>query len=156
MKKADIDQVLAIEQASFTMPWSRNLFLSEFRSPGVSNLMVALADGPVRAVVGFVVFWLVKDEMHLLNLAVAETFRRRGIARKLAVNAIQSGRSRGAKRVFLEVRVSNDAAQKLYSDLGFTGASIRRAYYDHPVEDAVVMTLEESALENLFKEGRGW
>ncbi len=46
MKKEDIDQVLAIEQASFSMPWSRNLFLSEFRSPGVSNLMVALAGGP--------------------------------------------------------------------------------------------------------------
>ncbi len=151
MRKEDIDQVLAIEQASFTMPWSRNLFLSEFRSPGVSHLMVALADGPLRTVVGFIVFWLVEDEMHLLNLAVAQAFRRQGIAWKLVTGALQAGHRKGAKRVFLEVRLSNTAAQKLYSSLGFTGTSVRREYYDSPVEDAVVMMLEQRALENLIR-----
>ncbi len=153
MRKEDVDQVLAIEQASFTMPWSRNLFLSEFRSPGVSHLMVALADGPVRTVIGFIVFWLVEDEMHLLNLAVAQACRRRGFARKLVMSALQSGHSKGAKRVFLEVRLSNTAAQKLYSSLGFSGTSLRRDYYDSPVEDAVVMVLEQSALDNLIRSG---
>ena len=152
MKKEDLDQVLAIEQASFSAPWSRNLFLSEFRSLRVSNLMVALADGPVRTVVGFIVFWTVEDEMHILNLAVAPQSRRQGIARKLALTALAHARRKGAKRAFLEVRASNAAAQKLYSGLGFTGMSIRRDYYDSPVEDAMVMTLEQGALESLTRQ----
>jgi ribosomal-protein-alanine N-acetyltransferase len=152
MKKEDLDQVLAIEQASFSAPWSRNLFLSEFRSLRVSNLMVALADGPVRTVVGFIVFWTVEDEMHILNLAVAPQSRRQGIARKLALTALAHARRKGAKRAFLEVRASNAAAQKLYSGLGFTGMSIRRDYYDSPVEDAVVMTLGQGALESLTRQ----
>ncbi len=150
MRKEDIDQVLNIEQASFSMPWSRNLFLSEFRSPSVSNLLVALSDSPVRTVVGFIIFWLVKDEMHILNLAVTPSFRRRGIARKLVLAAIRLADRKGAGRAFLEVRASNAAAQKLYSGLGFTGTSIRRDYYDSPMEDAVVMTLEQGPFQSLI------
>jgi ribosomal-protein-alanine N-acetyltransferase len=152
MKKEDIDQVLLIEQASFSMPWSRNLFLSEFRSPGVSNLMVAVADAPVRRVVGYIVFWIVEDEMHILNLAVAPSCRRKGIARELVTAAINRAGRKGAQRAFLEVRASNAAAQKLYSSLGFTGTSIRRDYYDAPVEDAVVMTLEQWTFERLARQ----
>ncbi len=146
MKKGDVDQVLAIEKASFSMPWSRNLFLSEFRSPGVSTLMVALAGGQTaRRVIGYVVFWLVTDEMHILNLAVTPDFRRNGIARKLVLAALKRAHEKGAKRSFLEVRASNAAAQKLYASLGFTGTSMRKEYYDAPVEDAVMMTLKEGA-----------
>jgi ribosomal-protein-alanine N-acetyltransferase len=58
---------------------------------------------------------------------------------------------KGATRAFLEVRVSNAAAQRLYSNLGFTGTSVRRGYYDTPVEDAVVMTLERGAFEKLAR-----
>lgn len=151
MKKEDLDQVLAIERASFSMPWSRNLFLSEFRSPRVSGLMVALAEGPIRKVSGFIIFWTVEDEMHILNLAVAPEFRRQGIARKLVLAALAHSRSKGAKRAFLEVRASNTAAQKLYSSLGFAGTAIRRAYYDTPVEDAVVMTLEQGAFDAMAR-----
>ncbi len=152
MRKDDIDQVLAIEQASFSMPWSRNLFLSEFRSPSVSTLLVALAnDALARMVAGYIVYWTVEDEMHILNLAVALPFRRQGIARKLVLDAVKRAYARGARRAFLEVRMSNVAAKKLYSSLGFTGSSVRRDYYDSPVEDAVVMTLERGALEGLTK-----
>jgi ribosomal-protein-alanine N-acetyltransferase len=145
MKKEDMDQVMAIEQASFSMPWSRNLFLSEFRSPLVSTLMVALAKGPKRTVVGYIVFWLVADEMHILNLAVAPENRQRGIARSLVLAGLIHAYAKGARRAFLEVRTSNTAAQKLYASVGFTGTSVRRDYYDSPTEDAVVMTLEEDA-----------
>ena len=154
MTKEDVEQVLAIENASFSTPWSKNLFLSEFRSPLVSTLMVALTDVPVRTVIGYVVFWHVVDEMHILNLAVAPAFRRQGISRKLVFAAIRRAYSKGAKRAFLEVRASNTAAQKLYSSLGFIGTSMRREYYDQPVEDAVVMTLETGFFENLIKNER--
>ena len=150
MRKEDIDQVLAIEQASFSMPWSRNLFLSEFRSPLVSTLLVALADDPLlRNVIGYMVFWLVADEMHILNLATAPEQRRRGVAKKLVLAALKRARQKGAARAFLEVRASNTTAQKLYADLGFTGMSMRREYYDSPIEDAVVMVLERAVFESL-------
>ena len=150
MKKEDIGQVLAIEQASFSMPWSGNLFLSEFRSPLVSTLMVSLSStAPKRTVTGYIVFWLVTDEMHILNLAVAPDVRRRGIARRLVLTGIKHAHEKGARRAFLEVRASNITAQKLYSSLGFMGTSLRRDYYDSPVEDAVVMTLEEKAFLSL-------
>jgi ribosomal-protein-alanine N-acetyltransferase len=153
MKKEDVEQVLAIEQASFSMPWSKNLFLSEFRSPLVSTLMVALPDGPTRTVAGYIVFWLVADEMHILNLAVAPVFRRQGIARSLVLTALKRAFQKGAKRAFLEVRASNTAAHKLYSSLGFNGLSLRRDYYDSPVEDAVIMTLEQGAFLTLVERG---
>jgi len=150
MKKDDLDQVMAIEQASFSMPWSRNLFLSEFRSPSVSRLLVALApDAPVRTITGYLVFWLVAGEMHILNLATAPGSRKQGIARRLVLAGLMHGYSKNARRAFLEVRVSNEAARKLYSSLGFTGSSLRRDYYDDPVEDAVLMTLEEGAFKSL-------
>jgi ribosomal-protein-alanine N-acetyltransferase len=124
MKKEDIDQVLKIEQASFSMPWSRNLFLSEFRSPLVSTLMVALADDPLpRRVIGYIVLWLVADEVYILNLAAAPEQRRQGVAKKLVLAALKRAYQKGATRAFLEVRSSNAAAQKLYSHLGFTGTS---------------------------------
>ena len=151
MKKEDIDQVMAIENASFSMPWSRNLFLSEFRSPGISTLMVALSDASIRKIMGYIIFWHVEDEMHILNLAVAPSYRRRRIARKLVLAAIKRAHQKGARRAFLEVRISNAAAMKLYSDLGFTGTAVRRDYYDAPVEDAVVMTLGNGAFENLSR-----
>jgi len=151
MNKEDIDQVLEIERASFSMPWSRNLFLSEFRSPLVSFLMVALADDPLsRKVVGYTVIWLAADEMHILNLATAPERRRQGIAKKLVLAGLKRAYQKGATRAFLEVRVSNATAQKLYANLGFTGTSVRRGYYDSPVEDAVMMTLEQVSFENLM------
>lgn len=150
MKKEDVEQVLSIEQASFSQPWSRNLFLSEFRSPGVSTLLVALAGDPsLRRIAGYIIYWNVQDEMHILNLAVALEFRRQNIARRLVLSAIKRASRKGAKRAFLEVRASNVAAQKLYSSLGFAGSFIRRGYYDAPVEDAVIMTLEEPALRDI-------
>jgi [ribosomal protein S18]-alanine N-acetyltransferase len=151
MRKEDIDQVLAIEQASFSMPWSRNLFLSEFRSPLVSTLLVARAGGPARFVIGYLVFWLVADEMHILNLAALPELRRKGIARELVLAGLKRAFLKGAKRAFLEVRASNAAAQKLYSNLGFSGISVRRDYYDLPVEDAVIMMLEQGQFRALVE-----
>ncbi len=152
MMKDDIDQVLEIEQTSFSQPWSRNLFLSEFRSANISTLLIALWGNPAgRRVAGYIVYWNVEDEMHILNLAVSSAFRRRGIAKLLVLSALRRAAHKGATRAFLEVRASNTPAQKLYSSIGFTGSFVRRNYYDDPIEDAVVMTLEGSAflvLEN--------
>ena len=152
MRKEDVDLVLAIEQASFTMPWSRNLFLAEFRNRPVSLSLVALSGKTAaREVIGYFISWVIEDEMHILNLAVAAPFQRQGIARRLVLAALKQAFTKGVRRVFLEVRESNIAAHNLYSRLGFTPTFIRKHYYDMPLEDAVVMTLEAAAYKSLIE-----
>jgi len=155
MTREDIDQVLAIEQASFTMPWSRNLFLSEFRNPSVSLMLVARSPDCGGRIIGYIVCWAVADELHILDLATEPSWRRKGIARMLVLAAIREGDAVGASRVFLEVRASNQAALLLYEGLGFTRSLIREGYYDMPVEDAVVMSLERNAMALLLNEPVG-
>lgn len=151
MKREDLDQVLIIEQESFSQPWSRNLFLAECRNP-VSTLLVARQDGPPpRRVAGYIVYWIIEDEIHVLNLAVAPACRRNRIARNLVFAMLRRAQARGAKRAFLEVRASNSSARRLYSGLGFTGSSMRRNYYDGPVEDALIMTLDTDAMNSIVQ-----
>jgi ribosomal-protein-alanine N-acetyltransferase len=150
MVKEDLDQVLAIEQASFTMPWSRNLFLSEFRNAPVSLMLVACSPRAPRAIVGYIVCWIVADELHILDLATEPAHRRKGISRQLVLAALSYGCQRNVGRAFLEVRTSNEAALYLYEGLGFIRSTVRKGYYDLPVEDAVVMSLEEDGLLKLM------
>ncbi len=150
MAREDIDQVLAIEQASFTMPWSRNLFLSEFRNPKVSLMLVARSPESGSRIISYIVCWVVADELHILDLATEPSWRRKGIARMLVLAAIRQGNAVGALRAYLEVRASNTAALLLYEGLGFTRSLVREGYYDMPVEDAVVMSLERDALASLM------
>jgi ribosomal-protein-alanine N-acetyltransferase len=151
MLREDLDQVLAIEEASFTMPWSRNLFLSEFRNPNVSIMLVARTPAVVRHIVGYIVCWRVVDELHILDLATLPSWRRKGIARQLVLAALRDGYRSGVHRAFLEVRASNSAAFALYERLGFARSQVREGYYDQPIEDAVVMSLEQGGLNDLFK-----
>jgi ribosomal-protein-alanine N-acetyltransferase len=150
MLRDDLDQVLAIEEASFTMPWSRNLFLSEFRNPKVSLMLVAYFPDTVRRIAGYVVCWRVADELHILDLATLPSVRRKGIARQLVLAALREGYTNGVRRAFLEVRASNNAAFALYENLGFIRTQVREGYYDKPMEDAVVMSLEQEGLNDLF------
>jgi ribosomal-protein-alanine N-acetyltransferase len=114
--------------------------------------MVALADDlSLRRVIGYIVFWHIANEMHILNLAAAPGQRRQGVAKNLVLAALKRAYQKGATRAFLEVRASNVAAQRLYSKLGFTGTSVRRGYYESPVEDALMMTLEQEAFKTLVR-----
>jgi ribosomal-protein-alanine N-acetyltransferase len=150
VRPVDLDQVLAIEQASFGMPWSRALFMGELRNPAVSTTLGAFDESAVpRAVFGYCIFHVVSDEMHILNLAVRPSHRRQGVARRLVLAALRYAFAKGARVAYLEVRASNDAAQRLYASLGFAGLSLRRDYYDMPMEDAVVMMLAEGSFKTL-------
>jgi ribosomal-protein-alanine N-acetyltransferase len=151
MIKDDLDQVLAIEQTSFTMPWSRNLFLAEFRNAPVSLMLVARTSLEPQAIIGYIVCWIVADELHILNLATELARRRKGIARHLVLAALKYGYERNVRRAFLEVRTSNEAALNLYEVLGFAKSIVRKGYYDLPVEDAVVMSLEHDDLRKLVR-----
>ena len=152
MIKEDLDQVLAIEQTSFTMPWTRNLFLSEFRNAPVSLMLAARSSLEPQAVIGYIVCWIVADELHILNLATDPAWRRKGIARHLVLTALKYGCERNVRRAFLEVRASNEAALNFYEGLGFVRSIVRKGYYDLPVEDAVVMSLEQDGLRKLVQQ----
>ena len=135
-----IDAVLAIEEASFTNPWTRVMYLAELENSGVSYCFVAKA--PSGQVVGFCSFWRVLDELHINNLAVLPDVRRNGVATALLTHVLAYGGALGARRATLEVRRSNDPARLLYERFGFGVAGLRRAYYTKPVEDALVLWRE--------------
>ena len=137
---AEVDAVLAIEDASFTNPWTREMYLAELEHRDVSFCYLArTAD---RLVVGFCSLWRVIDEIHINNLAVAPPYRRAGVASSLLTHTIGEGARLGAVRATLEVRRSNEPARRLYEQFGFSVKGIRRAYYTKPVEDAIVLSRE--------------
>ena len=138
-----IDAVLAIEQASFSNPWTRVMYLAELENTGVSFCFTA--KDAVGRVVGFCSFWRVLDELHINNLAVAPAHRRAGIGTALLLRVLAVGAELGARRATLEVRRSNDAARLLYERFGFTVAGVRHGYYTKPVEDALVLWRENLA-----------
>jgi ribosomal-protein-alanine N-acetyltransferase len=142
---AGIDSIIAIEEVSFTNPWSREMYLAELQKPGVSYLYLA-RDPSSRQPIGFCSFWLVVDEVHINNLAVLPAWRRGGAGSALLIRVLTEGAALGARRAILEVRRSNDAARKLYERFGFSIAAVRKGYYSHPVEDALVLSRE--ALES--------
>ena len=137
----DIDDVLALEEAAFTNPWTRAMYLAELENSSVSYCF--LARDAERRAVGFCSFWRVLDELHINNLAVLPQLRRTGIGSMLLTFVLNKGVELGAKRATLEVRRSNEAAKALYERFGFSVAGVRAAYYSKPVEDALVLWRED-------------
>jgi ribosomal-protein-alanine N-acetyltransferase len=136
----EIDDILAIEEASFTNPWTYEMYAAELENRGVSYCYLARTSAG-RAV-GFCSFWRVVDELHINNLAVLPQERRAGVATALLGHVFREGVRLGAVRATLEVRRSNDPARLLYERLGFTVAGVRPGYYTKPVEDAIVLWRE--------------
>src|SRR5919197_2744270 len=110
MRTEDLDSVVAIERASFTMPWSRGAFLYEMEKNRVARCLV-MRDGGV--VVGYVCLWEIADELHITNIAVDPSVRRKGIGRTLLRGVLDDARQRGLRLVALEVRPSNIEARAL-------------------------------------------
>jgi len=138
---AEIDAILAVERASFTNPWTREMYLAELDHHGVAFFYVA-RDADSR-VIGFCSFWRILDELHINNLAVLPEYRRQGVASALLARVIEEGTSMGSRRATLEVRHSNEAARRLYGGFGFVVAGVRRGYYSNPIEDALVLCRDE-------------
>jgi [ribosomal protein S18]-alanine N-acetyltransferase len=137
-----IDDVLAIEEASFTNPWTREMYLAELENRTVSHCLLA-REGDGRAI-GFCSYWRVLDELHINNLAVLPEYRRAGAASALLGRALEEGAEQGAHRATLEVRRSNEVALMLYERFGFSVAGVRRGYYSSPVEDALILWRDRS------------
>ncbi len=135
MTEDDLDQVVIIERA-FPAPWSREMFQQELRQTGPGEARVAVR-GPV--VLGYILCWYVADEVHIVNLAVHEKWRRQGIARLLLEDAFSTARERALRIATLEVRVHNLPAVSLYEALDFRSIAVRKGYYADNGEDALVM-----------------
>ena len=136
MAPADLPDVLVIERASFSMPWSRGAFLYEIEQNRVARCWVGRDDGRI---VGYICLWDVADELHVTNIAVHPDARRRGVARALLESVFGHARAVGSRMVLLEVRPSNTEAIALYDSFGFRAIGRRRGYYYDTGEDALVM-----------------
>lgn len=150
----DVEQVHAIDVASFSMPWTERSFRFELTENTNSRLYVAemRSGGAAPRLAGMIVIWMILDEAHIGTIAVHPDFRRLGIGRRLLAVALLEAAKEQAKQAFLEVRRSNEAAQALYAAFGFEVVGVRPRYYRDNHEDALLMTLfqlDEEALERL-------
>lgn len=143
MRAEDLDEVLAIERGGHPAPWPAQVFLEEIEREWarLEVLRERAADGSSR-VVGFCNYWLVRDEVHLLNVAIHPDRRRQGHGRRFLRHLLDFARAERCRYVTLEVRRSNRAAIALYEELGFEAVGVRPNYYVEDREDAIVMTLE--------------
>lgn len=133
---AELDAILALDDLCFNRPWTRADYERELADPGRCFLYVARLDG---AVVGYCSFWRIFDEVHVNNFAVHPHCRRRGIGTTLLARVLVEAAAMGAPHATLEVRASNAPAIALYEAGGFVRSGLRRGYYTHPVEDALIL-----------------
>lgn len=132
----DVTQVAAIEKQVFSLPWSEKSFADAVEKEG-NIYLVAEAD---NRIVGYVGAWGVFGEADITNVCVAPEYRRRGVADSLIKKLIEEGRQNSIDVFFLEVRESNRSAIMLYEKNGFKQISIRKNFYERPVENAIVMS----------------
>jgi ribosomal-protein-alanine N-acetyltransferase len=134
--KEDIEKIADLERRCFSDPWSAEMFESAARSPLFHGL-IARERGEV---IGYACQTVLFEDAEILNVAVAPSVRGRGIGKALMSGMIEAAKTRGAETMFLEVRVSNVAALRLYRGFGFQDGYIRKKYYEDG-EDALTMSL---------------
>jgi ribosomal-protein-alanine N-acetyltransferase len=137
MRLADLNEIMVIEEACFPTPWPRQVFDMELKSPR-SFARVTRLDGVIT---GYIIAWMIYDEIHILNIAVHPDFRKMGIGEHMMRHCLDHFLAKGAKHAILEVRRGNTGAKRLYEKLGFRSIGIRRGYYVDTGEDAIVMML---------------
>ncbi len=146
-RKKDLEAVWAIEQASFSHPWTRAMFQEELAK--IPPSLYVLKEVPAKRVLGYSCFWTLSGELQLVNIAVHPELRGQGLGGKLLNHLLREAESREAEKIFLEVRPSNRAALGLYERLGFKVLYRRPRYYVPEGEDALVMVLEVPPREDL-------
>ena len=139
LEHEDLERIIEIENESFITPWPREIFEMEFKLKRSYNKVCRDEQGVVT---GYCLSWLIHDEIHILKVAVASKFRKKGIAGMLITDTLEHFRSIGANHAVLEVRTDNTSAISLYEKLGFEPVRIRRNYYRETGDDALVMMLE--------------
>jgi [ribosomal protein S18]-alanine N-acetyltransferase len=137
LTQRDLEAIERIERRSYPTPWSRSMFASELAKSSSISLGAFDADG--GELVGYLVISRYVDAWHVMNVAVVPESRRQGIASALFERLFQVTSNDGRRGYTLEVRISNEAAIKLYERLGFQSRGVRRGYYTDNREDALIM-----------------
>ncbi len=136
MREKDIDQVLEVEHASFTLPWTREAFYNELYN---NKFAVYIVLEHNKRVIGYCGVWIVVDEAHVTNVAILPEFRGKKLGDALMRKLMEVAQELGARTMTLETRVTNEIAQSLYRKLGFQNGGLRKNYYSDNQEDALVM-----------------
>ena len=134
----DLEQVVAIDQVSFSLPWPARSFQFELTDNPASRCWVADLDGRV---ISMVVAWLIVDEIHIATIATHPDFRKQGIGKALLLHTLKSAKEEGAITSFLEVREGNETALEMYRKFGYVESGRREGYYKDNDEDAILMLL---------------
>lgn len=135
MQPEDLPKVCEIEKDNFSLPWSENSFL-ESMERNDTIFLTALVDGEVA---GYVGCYCIAGEGEITNVAVKDSYRRKGIGGKLLEKLYEEAEVLECREFLLEVRESNEAAIGLYTRQGFVKEGIRKNFYEQPVENAVIM-----------------
>lgn len=133
---ADLDGLMALDDLCFHRPWTRAEYERELADPGRCFIHVARAGATI---VAYCSFWRIFDEAHINNFAVHPEWRRQGLGRALLDYSLGQAAAIGAPAATLEVRAGNTAALALYEGAGFSRGGLRRDYYTHPIEDALIL-----------------
>ena len=144
MQLSDLPAVLVIESQAHPVPWSESIFAEELERDWARLVVLKSECGDVR---GFSNYWLVHDEVHLLNIAVHLDHRQMGYGRQILEHVLEFAIEHQCRFVTLEVRKSNEAALALYRRHGFESVGVRPAYYADNKEDAIVMLRDFQAGE---------
>lgn len=131
----DVDAAVGIENESFSDPWSRESF-GEVEKSSIYRGFCGEING---VVCGYIIYSSLFEDAEILDVAVSDRYRRRGIAKALIEKTVEAVNALEAQRILLEVRRSNEGAKTLYRSLGFCEIGIRKNYYKSPFEDAVIM-----------------
>lgn len=148
MTLEDIPSVVEIEKQCFSLPWSDKSF-EDSLSREDTIFLVCEDDNPSgenatkeesrRVITGYMGLYISFDEASVTNVAVSPDYRKKGYGEALVATAKEAAKEDGAECIFLEVRVSNEPAISLYKKQGFENLGIRKKFYEHPVEDAIIM-----------------
>ncbi len=149
MYESDIPAIVAHEGVIFPDPWSKVAFLYtlDFAGGGgfVAEFSSAEASKTEMEIIGYACYYSAAGETHLTNIAVMESYRRKGVAKRLLEAIFAEAHAADSEAVFLEVRESSSGAQKLYIKNGFSELYRRKRYYSNPTEDAIVLVKELQA-----------
>ncbi len=135
----DLDEAAELEAHNFADPWKRNDFEELIGNPD-KGCIVAEDEGRI---VGLAVYRNILGDVDITNVQVRTGHRRQGIGRSIVEKAVSKARETGGRNYTLEVRASNTDAIRLYEALGFKTEGIRKGFYDHPKEDAIIMWLRD-------------
>lgn len=135
--ETDLPRILEIERQAYPFPWTEDAFSNELIKP-FSHVMALIDEAAGAKLVGYIVYWLLFDEAHVLNVTVDPQERRKGLGHRLMKRVMTDALRKDMKRIFLEVRTSNAAAIALYKKLGFFEDHVKKGFYEDG-EDAIFM-----------------